>query len=53
MDPVTDRLGPNDLAPCPSDSARRRHLAKAETCPVCEIGVGYEPLPDAREEVTW
>jgi DNA-binding XRE family transcriptional regulator len=30
------RPGPNDVLPCGTDSARRRHLAKAELCPVCE-----------------
>lgn len=33
---VTLQLGPNDLVPCPSRSARKRHLAKAELCPICD-----------------
>ena len=28
-------LGPNDLVPCPSHSARRRHQAHGESCRVC------------------
>lgn len=28
-------LGPNDLVPCPSSSARRRHVALAEACTAC------------------
>lgn len=30
------KLGPNDLLPCPSPSARKRHAAHGELCPVCE-----------------
>lgn len=30
------RPGPNDVIACPSESARRRHMAKAELCTVCE-----------------
>lgn len=29
-------LHPNALLPCGTDSARRRHLAKAELCVICE-----------------
>ena len=39
-------LGPNDLAPCKTESARRRHITKGETCATC--GVGYEDLPRRR-----
>lgn len=28
-------LGPNDVVPCPSRSARRRHQAHGQTCRVC------------------
>lgn len=34
--------GPNDVLPCGTDSARRRHLAHAFICPTCE--------PDADRE---
>lgn len=33
----TPRPGPNDCLPCPSDSARRRHLARAEHCDTCRV----------------
>ncbi|MEV1315330.1 hypothetical protein AB0J14_04515 [Micromonospora arborensis] len=28
--------GPNDLLPCPSESARRRHAAHGRTCRTCD-----------------
>jgi DNA-binding XRE family transcriptional regulator len=30
------KLGPNDLVPCPSRSARKRHAALGQLCPICE-----------------
>lgn len=29
-------LGPNDLLPCPSPSARRRHAARTHRCRTCD-----------------
>ncbi|MFI2663227.1 hypothetical protein [Micromonospora carbonacea] len=29
-------LHPNAVLPCPSESARRRHAAHGQTCPVCD-----------------
>lgn len=31
------RPGPNDCLPCPSRSARLRHLARAEHCDTCGV----------------
>lgn len=33
-------FGPNDVLPCPSESARRRHAAHGQTCQVCEVTPG-------------
>ncbi|MDG4784391.1 hypothetical protein O7626_00325 [Micromonospora sp. WMMD1102] len=30
--------GPNDLEPCGTESARRRHLAHGRDCAVCGVG---------------
>lgn len=43
-------LGPNDLMPCPSDGARRRHQARAEHCDVCGTE-GRRVLPPSLSEV--
>lgn len=40
--PAKTRLGPNDLEECPSPGTVRRHLAKAEACPVCGVD-GRQP----------
>lgn len=40
-----ERLGPNSLVPCPSESSRKRHLAKAEHCPICGTDGRRVPLP--------
>lgn len=32
---ATTRPGPNDVLPCGTTSAARRHLAHAEACPTC------------------
>ena len=32
---MADRYGPNDLMPCGTDPARRRHLARGEVCDTC------------------
>lgn len=32
---VGDRFGPNDLMPCGTQTAKRRHLAKGEECDTC------------------
>lgn len=34
---MSARFGFNDLVPCPSDTARRRHFALGEHCDVCGI----------------
>jgi hypothetical protein len=39
--------GPNSLLPCGSESARRRHLARNETCPRCHVE-GGRILPQDR-----
>jgi hypothetical protein len=35
-------LPPNALLPCPSDSARKRHAAHGELCPVCDADGGRQ-----------
>ncbi|MGC4886739.1 hypothetical protein [Micromonospora sp. DT227] len=37
---TTDAPGPNDLLPCGTDSARRRHLARNEQCTLCGVEDG-------------
>lgn len=45
--------GPNDLVPCPSESARRRHLARGEICVACEPDAERTTVcPGCRERVT-
>lgn len=43
---ATVKLGPNDLVACPSESSRRRHLARAEACAVCDAE-GIRPARDS------
>jgi hypothetical protein len=38
-------LGPNDLLPCPSETAKRRHLIRAERCRTCGTEGRWMPLP--------
>lgn len=46
------KLGPNELVPCPSDSARKRHAAHGELCPVCEPDIERPGLcPVCRDRV--
>lgn len=33
--------GANDLLPCPSTSARRRHAAHGQTCDTCDNATGF------------
>lgn len=40
-----ERLAPNALVPCPSESSRKRHLAKAEHCSTCGTEGRTVPLP--------
>lgn len=35
-----ERLGPNALLPCGTESARRRHLAHGQTCAECGVDGG-------------
>lgn len=35
--------GPDDCLPCPSESARRRHLARSEQCETCDVSVDGPP----------
>lgn len=47
------RPGPNALLPCGSDSARRRHLSRAELCVVCEPDLERSAVcPDCAQRVT-
>ncbi len=43
-----DAPGPNDLLPCGTDSARRRHLARNERCARCGVEDGRAPTAEAR-----
>lgn len=33
---MAERFGPNDLMPCGTTVARRRHLARGEECDTCK-----------------
>jgi hypothetical protein len=41
--------GPNDLLPCKTESARRRHLARAEHCDECGTEGRRVPVPSLME----
>ncbi|MFG1846724.1 hypothetical protein [Micromonospora carbonacea] len=41
-------LHPNAVLPCGTDSARRRHAAHGQTCPVCDSS--ETPTPTRSEE---
>lgn len=46
------RLGVNDLAPCPSDSCRRRNLAHGRICYGCEPDAErFEPCSECGDRI--
>lgn len=47
---TTGAPGPNDLLPCGTDSARRRHLARNERCRRCGLDDGVLPVAVRRAE---
>jgi hypothetical protein len=53
METRKTRPGPNELLPCGSGSARRRHLAHSRPCQVCWPAGGLPAMPDTTAGPDW
>jgi hypothetical protein len=53
MTSAATRPGPNELLPCGTSGARRRHLAHGRACAVCWPSGGLPAMPDHTAAPDW